>query len=133
MLAWHHLPKTAGTTTDRLFQLSGLPLVWRDDQSSPDKHLPPSEHHILPALGHRKKLINIRRLPDWLLSNFHHKQLLMKLDIDIEPMKKGFFYKAKSNTWLPADWWLEQIKKVGFTVLKAEPNKQGLEFILEVS
>ncbi len=109
MLAWHHLPKTAGTSTDRLFELSGLPLLWRDAQTSPLKHLPLSEHPENLSVGDRQKLLNVRRLPYWLLSNFHHKKLFMGLEIDEKHMQKGFFYRVNEKRWLPADWWLSRM------------------------
>ena len=109
-LAWVHLPKTAGTTTDQLFVASGLPLLWHDSQSSPVKHLPPAEHpqaSALPLAG-RQRVANFRRLPTWLLSNLQHKTGLMELEVDPEPMRCGLFWRARQQQWLPADWWLER-------------------------
>ena len=109
-LAWVHLPKTAGTTTDELFQASGISLLWRDSQSSPAKHLPPSEHpscNDLPLDG-RQHVTNFRRLPHWLLSNYHHKLQRMKLELDSAPMRDGLFWRERAQQWLPADWWIER-------------------------
>ncbi|KZR73250.1 hypothetical protein PMIT1320_01841 [Prochlorococcus marinus str. MIT 1320] len=109
-LAWYHLPKTAGTTTDKLFEASGLPLLWNDPQDSPVKHLPPHEHPFgfdLP-LNDVRKLINFRRLPSWLLSNYHHKLTKMGLQLSDEQMRNGFFWRDRQKQWLPADWWLER-------------------------
>jgi hypothetical protein len=109
-LAWYHLPKTAGTSTDQLFVATGLPLLWHDSQSSPVKHLPPHEHTELPQLPlqGRHAVANFRRLPAWLLSNLHHKTGLMGLELDPEPMRRGLFWRARLQQWLPADWWLER-------------------------
>jgi len=109
-LAWVHLPKTAGTTTDALFEASGLKLYWRDDQSSPRKHLPPHDHPALPELPlvGRQLISNFRRLPYWLLSNHQHKRIGMELDIAEEPMRRGLFYRHREQAWLPADWWLDR-------------------------
>ncbi|MBQ60478.1 MAG: hypothetical protein CMQ19_00230 [Gammaproteobacteria bacterium] len=125
-LAWHHLPKTAGTTTDRLFIASGLPLLWHDSQSSPIKHLPADDHPeaaCLPLAG-KQAVANFRRLPSWLLSNFQHKQTLMGLDIDAEPMRRGLFWRKRQQQWLPADWWLERFGiDDGWTLLRVEQLK----------
>lgn len=109
-LAWVHLPKTAGTTTDQLFVASGLPLLWHDSQHSPVKHLPPGEHPEATRLplASRQPVANFRRLPSWLLSNLQHKTGLMGLEVDPEPMRRGLFWRARQEQWLPADWWLER-------------------------
>ncbi len=109
-LAWVHLPKTAGTTTDRLFAASGISLLWRDDQVTPLKHLPPSEHpaHAELPLAGRQPVANFRRLPHWLLSNYHHKLQHMGLELDSAPMRHGLFWRNREQKWLPADWWLER-------------------------
>ena len=109
-LAWVHLPKTAGTTTDQLFVASGLNLLWHDSQSTSIKHLPPSEHPSrsdLPIDG-RQLATNFRRLPHWLLSNYHHKLQHMGLDLDPRPMRAGLFWRDRAQRWLPADWWIDR-------------------------
>lgn len=125
-LAWVHLPKTAGTTTDQLFVASGLPLLWRDSQDSPVKHLPPSEHpHAsdLPLHG-RQPVANFRRLPSWLLSNLQHKRGLMGLEVDHEPMRRGLFWRQRQQEWLPADWWLDRFGiDDSWTLLRVERLK----------
>lgn len=125
-LAWHHLPKTAGTTTDRLFQASALKLLWNDPQNSPLKHLPPSEHPRvadLPLSG-QHRLVNFRRLPSWLLSNLQHKRQMMGLDVDCEPMRRGLFWRERQQQWLPADWWLERFAiDETWTLLRVEALK----------
>ena len=109
-LVWHHLPKTAGTTTDQLFVSSGLKLLWRDSQDSFLKHLPPSDYSSLDSalLEGKKPVINFRRLPFWLLSNYQHKLKRMYLDLPAGPMTKGLFWRDREQCWLPADWWLER-------------------------
>ena len=109
-LAWMHLPKAAGTSTDALFAASGLPLLWRDSQQSPLKHLPWLEHPSagLPPLAGRACMANLRRLPNWLLSNIQHKAAFMGLQLDPAPMRAGLFYRQQEQAWLPADWWLER-------------------------
>ena len=110
-LAWYHLPKTAGTTTDQLFVASGVPLLWHDQQDSPIKHLPPAQHpegDALPLNG-KHKVVNFRRLPHWLLSNYQHKLGMMGLELDASPMASGLFWRERDQTWLPADWWVERL------------------------
>lgn len=109
-ILWSHLPKTAGTSTDLLFLRSGIPFLWRDPQDSPSKHLPAEEH---PGLGSllatpRVRVINIRRLPLWLLSSHQHKLHSMQLTPESEPLAQGLFYRHRLQAWLPADWWLER-------------------------
>lgn len=109
-LCWHHLPKTAGTTTDRLFLASGLPLLLRDSQDSYVKHLPSCDHPLsasLPITG-KKCVTNFRRLPHWLLSNYQHKIKRMNLDLSVYPLKDGLFWRHKEQSWLPADWWIDR-------------------------
>ena len=109
-LAWMHLPKAAGTSTDALFAVSGIPLLWRDCQQTPLKHLPWGEHPgvDLPPLQGKRLMVNLRRLPSWLLSNHHHKATFMGLQLDAEPMRRGLFYRQQQQAWLPADWWLKR-------------------------
>lgn len=111
-LAWYHLPKTAGTTTDQLFLASGLPLLWHDDQNSPKKHLSPSIHPCLDVarLQGTKPIVNIRRLPYWLLSNYQHKIQKMDLDVCFDSVRHGLFWRHRDQEWLPADWWLERFE-----------------------
>ena len=107
---WVHLPKTAGTTTDRLFQACGVDLLWHDSQGTPLKHLPPSEHPCcadLPIAG-KQLVTNFRRLPHWLLSNYHHKLQHMGLDLDSALMREGLFWRHRAKQWLPADWWISR-------------------------
>lgn len=110
-LQWHHLPKTAGTTTDLMFERSGLPLIWRDSQTSAAKHLPASEHPQASRLlsPERLNVVNLRRLPAWLISNLQHKQQVMGLELEAEPLHRGLFFRHRQQQWLPADWWLHRL------------------------
>ena len=125
-LAWVHLPKTAGTTTDQLFVASGIPLLWHDSQATPVKHLPPGEHPSqaeLPLAG-RQPVANFRRLPHWLLSNYHHKLQHMGLQLEAAPMRQGLFWRERQQQWFPADWWLERFGiDERWTLLRVEQLK----------
>ena len=110
-LVWYHLPKTAGTTTDQLFEASGIHLSWKDSQSSYLKHLPPRDHpncELIPFAG-KQPVVNFRRLPFWLVSNYQHKIQRMGLQLSIDPMKRGLFWRDRDNQWLPADWWIYRL------------------------
>ena len=104
------MPKTAGTTTDKLFANSGLDLLWRDSQSSSDKHLPTMEHPVCSKidLSNKQHVVNIRRLPSWLLSNYQHKRVRMGLNLQIDSVRQGLFWRDRDSRWLQADWWLER-------------------------
>ena len=126
-LVWHHLPKTAGTTTERLFLASGIDLLWNDPQTSSLKHLPPLDHpraSDLPIAG-QHPLLNFRRLPNWLLSNYHHKTNMMGLHLNDEPMRNGLFWRHRMQQWLPADWWLNRLcVDQSWTFLRVESLKE---------
>lgn len=111
-LSWVHLPKTAGTTTDQLFMASKVPILWRDSQDSPNKHLPLRPHSQSSDYKscYRQKVSNFRRLPCWLLSNHQHKLQRMGLDLPLKHMRNGFFWRERELQWLPADWWLERFE-----------------------
>lgn len=109
-LSWVHLPKTGGTTTDQLFTASNIPILWRDSQDSASKHLPFGMHSELTdfRMNSQIKVSNFRRLPSWLLSNHQHKLQRMGLELPLEYMRKGLFWRDRDQKWLPADWWLER-------------------------
>lgn len=109
-IAWVHLPKTAGTTTDQLFVASKIPMLWRDSQDSSSKHLPFRMHPDLfnHSLNDQKRISNFRRLPSWLLSNHQHKLQRMHLELPLGYMRRGLFWRERQQQWLPADWWLDR-------------------------
>ena len=74
-LIWLHIPKTAGDATLRMF--GELPVAWRIS----DPHTDPRKHGVLEEAFERapgsescKVIINLRRLPELLVSYFHHMQ-----------------------------------------------------------
>ena len=109
-LSWVHLPKTAGTTTDQLFVASNIPILWRDSQDSPNKHLPFELHPHLAdfSINDHHRIANFRRLPAWLLSNYQHKIQRMGLNLPSASLRNGLFWREREQQWLPADWWLER-------------------------
>lgn len=69
--AWAHLPKTAGDATLAMFQAVPDLVEFADPADSNDKHMPffGREREVTGKL----LVMNIRRLPDWVLSGAQHK------------------------------------------------------------
>lgn len=105
---WLHLPKTAGTSTAKLFRELNLSGVSVDPDHVDEKH-----ESIKNRLGsinsnpEKASIITIRRLTSWLLSDWHHKTKKMGLKIPFEPAKSGLFYSLRlGGTWVSADYWI---------------------------
>jgi hypothetical protein len=69
--AWAHLPKTGGDATLAMFQAVPGLVQFADPADSNDKHQPffAREEQVVGKL----LVMNIRRLPDWVVSGAHHK------------------------------------------------------------
>lgn len=69
--AWAHLPKTGGDATLAMFQAVPGLVLFADPSDSEDKHMPffGREEEVSGKL----LVMNIRRLPDWVLSGAQHK------------------------------------------------------------
>jgi hypothetical protein len=69
--AWAHLPKTGGDATSRM--LAGVPRLVRfaDPPESNDKHMPFFGREA--EVAGKLLVMNIRRLPAWVLSGAQHK------------------------------------------------------------
>jgi hypothetical protein len=63
---WAHLPKAAGSATDRMFRLFPDLVEFADVQDTNDKHTPFAQRREM--IGDRLLAMNIRRLPAWVLS-----------------------------------------------------------------
>ena len=72
---WAHLPKTAGDCTHQLFRLIGLK-DFVDNVRLRKKHdtFAQREKETGLDLTTRKRIMNIRRLPSWLLSEAKHRE-----------------------------------------------------------
>ena len=108
---WLHLPKTGGTSMNRLFndrQISGVDI---DDDSTSHKHdsVALRESRGSWRANARQRFITSRRLEDWLISDWEHKRRHMHLpELDFEPVRSGLFYSLRlGGTWVAADWWLQ--------------------------
>jgi hypothetical protein len=106
---WLHLPKTGGTTMNRVFRELALPGVVMDPDDTRAKHDSVSlrEQSGSWRAGARRRFINSRSLPAWLVSDWCHKQRHMGLDLPFEPVTCGLFYSLRlGGVWVAADWWL---------------------------
>lgn len=107
---WLHLPKTGGTTMNRLFrdqQLSGI-TVDSDDVSAKHDSIKLRVSQTNALFANKARFITMRRLEEWLISDWFHKRRHMNLpDLDFEPVKSGLFYSLRlGGVWVAADWWL---------------------------
>jgi hypothetical protein len=107
---WLHLPKTGGTSMNRLVREQGLSGVVIDPDHTPQKHdsVPVRESRGRWRAGERRRFITARRLEHWLISDWQHKRRQMNLpDLDFEPVCSGLYYSLRlGGTWVAADLWL---------------------------
>jgi hypothetical protein len=108
---WLHLPKTGGTSMNRIFRERALQGVMVDSDQAPQKHdsVPVRESRGAWRAGDRRRFITCRRLEDWLISDWQHKRRHGTLpDLDFEPVRSGLYYSLRlGGTWVAADWWLQ--------------------------
>lgn len=108
---WLHLPKTGGTSMNRLFRERQLAGVQIDPDDTAQKHDSVSLRESRGGwkAGTRRRFITSRRLEHWLISDWQHKRRHMNLpDLDFEPVRSGLFYSLRlGGTWVAADWWLQ--------------------------
>ncbi|HEY1522059.1 MAG TPA: hypothetical protein VGF70_03525 [Solirubrobacteraceae bacterium] len=69
--AWAHLPKTAGDATLAMFQAVPGLVQFADPADSNDKHMPFFGRE--PEVAGKLLVMNIRRLPAWVLSGAQHQ------------------------------------------------------------
>jgi hypothetical protein len=67
---WAHLPKAGGDATAAMFRLFPHLIVHADDAGTNDKHVSFTAH--AEALKGKLLVMNIRRLPSWVISYGHH-------------------------------------------------------------
>ena len=128
---WLHLPKTGGTSMNRLFRDRDIAGVKVDADDTPTKHdfVALRESQTRWRAQGRQRFITARRLTDWLLSDWHHKRRHLRLpDLDFEPVRSGLFYSLRlGGTWVAADWWMQYFDIDAHTVsLRLEHLAEGL-------
>jgi hypothetical protein len=69
--AWAHIPKTGGDATVAMLEAVPGLVLFADSRHSNDKHLPFSNREE--QVRGKLLVMNIRRLPAWVLSAAHHK------------------------------------------------------------
>jgi|GEM_PF-916927 hypothetical protein len=88
---WAHLPKTGGNSTSEMFHLVGA-ADGIDDLRSPSKHESFEQRQANSGADltvNRKRIMNIRRLPHWLLSRAQHIETFYGHPIDREVLRAG--------------------------------------------
>lgn len=104
------MPKTGGTSMNRLFRDLDIPGIQVDVDDSALKHdsIALREARCPWRAGGRQRFITARRLGAWLLSDWQHKRRHMGLgDLPFEPVRCGLFYSLRlGGIWVAADWWL---------------------------
>lgn len=107
---WLHLPKTGGTSMNRLFREWAIPGITMDADDDRRKHdsVALREQQGSWQAGERRRFITTRRLAAWLHSDWQHKRRHMNLpDLPYEPVRRGLFYSLRlGGVWVAADWWL---------------------------
>lgn len=103
---WLHLPKTGGTSMNRLFLDRAIPNIAVDPDDVPAKHdsVPLREGRGDWRAGGRRRFITARRLTDWLVSDWQHKRRHMGLpDLDFAPVRSGLSYSLRLGApgWPP--------------------------------
>ena len=136
---WMHLPKTGGTSMNRLFRERALPGVAVDRDDTAEKHdsVALRESRGRWRAADRRRYITTRRLESWLISDWQHKRRRMNLPaLDFEPVRSGLFYSLRlGGTWVAADWWLqyfevtEQVTALRLEHLAADLNTHLLPLL----
>ena len=108
--AWGHLPKTAGDATLKMFHMFPHLVEFAHDAASREKHtvFPESEHDLEGKL----LVLNIRRLPHWVLSWYqqrarHRKEpLAAPVDMARTTVADRFLNRFTGDGRLTIDRWL---------------------------
>src|SRR5436309_2473561 len=131
--AWGHLPKTGGDATLALFRLFPELIARADDRGTNRKHDAFAEHEE--EIRGKVLVLNIRRLPSWMLSLAHH-EARHGLYPDYQPLRMPSRDEIAERTC--ADEMLRQFTARGATRidrwLRTEHLRQDfLGFITEIT
>lgn len=89
---WAHMPKTGGDATQALFALLPHLVEQADPHIYWKKHDPFSVREReanIDLTTDRRRILNIRRLPSWMLSYTHHQRLHYGLDCNMDVLRAG--------------------------------------------
>jgi hypothetical protein len=93
--AWAHLPKTAGDATAKMFAAVPGLVLYQAPLDSNEKHDGFWVH--ADAIEGKLRVMNIRRLPSWILSIAHHKAI-SGIHPDYEPLPMASVEEMAEDT-----------------------------------
>ena len=93
--AWAHLPKTAGDATAQMFAAVPGLVLYQAPLDSNEKHDGFWVH--ADAIEGKLRVMNIRRLPSWILSIAHHKAI-SGIHPDYEPLPMASIEEMAEDT-----------------------------------
>ncbi len=119
---WSHLGKTGGDSVARMFEIVGGPYLHADAIDTPLKHdtfagrtkrMDQGEMEFIDLSG-KKRILNIRRLPYWLLSHGLHKRDVDDMGFDLNELAAGKVrYKTHPGNPRTADTMLSRYSDDG--------------------
>jgi hypothetical protein len=133
-IIWLHLPKTGGTTLNKIFrEIEGIH-VDSDNQKNEYgiriKHDSVKRREDTSSWKYsgQKKFITCRRLPDWLLSQFFFKIDYLNMNSDFDLCKKGLVeYSLRHNGAIkPSDWWVDYFDLNDVTSLRIDNLEEDI-------
>lgn len=88
---WAHLPKTGGTATTRIFNQFPDLIVYQDNERSHAKHdtFKQKEQKFVKNDFPQKRIMNFRKLPEWLISIMFHMQRCANIPFNKDNYKNG--------------------------------------------
>ncbi len=90
--AWAHFGKTGGDSVHEMFRVISEHVIYSDKINMPEKHLNfnKNEERLGYDITHsRKRIMNLRRLPSWILSFANHKYRSLSVPIIKESHLRG--------------------------------------------
>lgn len=121
LFTWYHLPRTGGTATTswwrRVADMTVLDVAVDLPEVSA-KHDNPATRKLRDVnfIDGSTTLVNMKRLPDWLQSNFRFARA-SGLAVPEERYLKGEFFSLRTGSWCPADWWMDYFDVENIQVL----------------
>ena len=100
--AWGHLGKTGGDSTLEMFRVVGNVILYADPQESPEKHdtfVQKEKKTGLDLTNGKERILNIRRLPSWVMSFVTFQNQNYQVPINKELILKGRIWN-EARSWL---------------------------------